>query len=227
MSDPVLIFDLDGTLVDSAPDLTHSLNYTLTGDGLETAELSEVRKMVGQGARRLIETAVEWQGADRSTAEVDALLDIFLDHYSRNLCVDTAAFPGVAETVEQLARRHKLGICTNKPVDLAVRLVADLGYAGYFPVILGGDSLPWKKPDARHIDATRDRLAPGARAIMVGDSMTDIGAARNAGIPVIAVSYGYTAIPVADFKADVVVDHFADLPAAIDEIISSGLLDRQ
>jgi len=226
MPEPVLIFDLDGTLVDSAPDLTHALNYTLASAGMQTVELADVRRMVGMGARRLIEQGVARLGETRSEAEIEDLLGTFLDYYGRNLTVDTAFFPGTAETIEQLSARHKMGICTNKPEELARRLITDLGHEQRFPVILGGDSLPYKKPDARHILETRDRLERDAPAIMIGDSMTDVSGARNAGIPVIAVSFGYTATPPKEFNADALVDHFSDIPAAIEQIIQSGLLDR-
>ena len=226
MTAPVLIFDLDGTLVDSAPDLTHALNHTLAAEGLSPVTLDDVRFMVGLGARRLIEQGVEWNGVTRTDDEIDLLLATFLDYYSRNLCVDTRLFPGAAEVITDLSTRHKLGICTNKPEELAVRLIVELGHAAHFPVILGADSLPYKKPDARHVLATRDRLDPAAGAIMIGDSMTDVSAARNAGIPVIAVSFGYSAIDPKEFGADILIERFADLPSAVGEIMRSGLLDR-
>jgi phosphoglycolate phosphatase len=222
MADPVLIFDLDGTLVDSAPDLTHSLNWTLGEAGLPAVGLDDVRNMVGLGARRLIERGIEKGGGIAESRYVDRLLGLFLHHYERNLVVDTKAFEDVPEILDGLAGKARLGICTNKPERLAVDLLSALGLIGRFPVVLGGDSLPWKKPDRRHLDAVRRRLASDGPAIMVGDSITDIEGARNAGIPVVAVTYGYSTAPIRDLSPDIAIDRFRDLPAAIERLNANG-----
>lgn len=219
MKSPALIFDLDGTLVDSAPDLATALNHTLGREGLSPVGLDDIRHMVGLGARRLIEQGIEFSGRHYADGDIDRLLGVFLDYYRRNLCRETALFEGAERVVRDLAAQHAMGICTNKPEDLAVDLIEQLGMRPFFPVILGGDSLPYKKPDARIFAETLKRLGEFDAAIMIGDSQTDVATARGAGVPVIAVSFGYTAVAPKDLNADILIESFADLPRAIDEVM--------
>jgi len=212
-----VVFDLDGTLVDTAPDLAGALNHTLAHAGRPPVSVDEVRHMVGLGAARLIERGMEATGGLPDAAGCAALLQVFLAHYGHNLSVESRPFPNVVTTLEALAAAGvSLAVCTNKPEAMARRLLADLDLDRLLPVILGGDSLLVKKPDAAHLLTTLDRMG-GTRtsAVMVGDSETDLAAARNAGVPVVLVSFGYTVIPAADLGADAMIDDFADLIAVL------------
>lgn len=212
-----VVFDLDGTLVDTAPDLAGALNHTLNHAGRPPVSVDEVRHMVGLGAARLIERGMEATGGLPDAEGRAALLQVFLDHYGRNLSVESRPFPNAVATLEALAAAGVgLAVCTNKPEAMARRLLADLELDRLLPVILGGDTLPVKKPDAAHLLTTLTRMGGSpASAVMVGDSETDLAAARNAGVPVVLVSFGYTVIPAADLGADAVIDDFADLLAVL------------
>ena len=215
MTAPVLIFDLDGTLVDSAPDLTAALNWTLDQEGLPPVALDDVRHMVGLGARRLIEQGVSRHGRKMDEEQIDHLLGLFLEYYRDNICRETKIFPDVDTVIPALAARHPMGICTNKPESLAIDLMEKLGLRRYFPVILGGDSVSHKKPDPRHFQAVHHLLDAARPAIMIGDSKTDVTTARAANAPVIAVRFGYSTVAPEELEADILIDRFADLPAAI------------
>ncbi len=212
-----LVFDLDGTLVETAPDLRAALNHTLTGIGLPPLTLSEVRAMVGDGARALLQ-----KGLDKhdTAPDLEPLFDAFLAYYGRNLSRESFVFPGLLPIIEALAGHGvKFAVCTNKPVSLSRRLLGELGIEGHFPVVLGGDSLPVRKPDPAHLEGTLDALGVAPeRAVMIGDSSNDVATARGAGVPVIVVSFGYTTTPARALGADLVIDHFDELPAALAEL---------
>ncbi len=214
----VLIFDLDGTLVDSAPDLHRSLNAVLAEHGRAPVALSGVRAMVGDGAAKLVERGFADTGAPCAAAALPGLVERFLVHYAAGRHALTAAFPGVSDTLAELARRGcRLGICTNKPYRPTMEILRTLGLAHFFGAVTGGDSLPVRKPDPGHLIGTIDLL--GARpeaAVMVGDSANDVAVARAAGVPAIIVSYGYTSVPAAELGGDAVVDDFADIIAWLD-----------
>jgi phosphoglycolate phosphatase len=212
-----VVFDLDGTLVDTSPDLTAALNSVLTGAGRRPLPETEVRHLVGRGARVLIERGMEATGGPADEAIVLKLFDDFLDHYGANIAAGSQPFPGAEDAVRRLiASDHKLGICTNKPEALSFKLMDALNLRRYFPVILGADSQPYRKPDPRHLLDTVAKLGGDPRnAVMIGDSETDMKTARAANIPVILVSFGYTEIPVRQLGGDVVIDHFDALDAAI------------
>lgn len=215
-----VLFDLDGTLVDTAPDLTHALNWVLARENCPAVTLDEVRHMVGKGARHLMRRGLEAAGVPPTEDKLDALLPVFLEHYGAHIADDSRLFPGAAAAVEELAGAGvKLAICTNKPEDLSRDLLAALGVDGLFPTVVGGDSLAVRKPDPEHILETLRRMgADPDDAVMVGDSINDIAAARDAGVPVIAVTFGYTETPVTELGADLVVDDFADLVPALRRI---------
>lgn len=214
-----LVFDLDGTLVDTAPDLTRSLNHVLRHLGRTPIEIAQVRAMVGQGARALIRAGTKATGdliADGE--EMERLYALFLDHYGANICVESALFPGASACLNEFTTAgHALAICTNKPEAMSRRLIETLSLSTLFRANLGGDSLQFKKPDPRHLLETI-RLCQGRpeRAIMVGDSETDLRAARAAGVPIILVNFGYSETPVEKLGADAVISHFEELPRTIE-----------
>ncbi len=218
-----VIFDLDGTLVDSAPDLTTALNATLGTLDLAPISDGEVRHMVGHGARKLIERGLEAHARPMDSAGVDKLCDIFIDYYADHVADRSRPFPGVVATLQWLkARGVKLGVCTNKPEGLAKQLIRTLDLDQFFPAraILGGDSLKVKKPDGRHIIATVEALDGDLdRSVMVGDSAPDRNAARDAGIPAVLVSFGYTPVAAALLEPEAVIDHFTELPAALTRVL--------
>lgn len=217
MTQPLLVFDLDGTLVDTAPDLVASLNHSLASAGVEPAERDSIGFHVGMGGRAMIERAYALRARTLSPDKLEKLAAIFLAHYTDNIPGTSRPYPGVIEAIE----RHKaagfaFAICTNKPEALAVRLVETLGLAPYFSAICGADTFPFRKPDARHLLETIARAggSPDA-AIMVGDSKTDIHTAQNAGVPVVAVDFGYTDRHVSEYEPSVVISAYDELTLAL------------
>jgi phosphoglycolate phosphatase len=219
-----IVFDLDGTLVDTAPDLTAALNAVLIRERLPPIPLESVRQMVGRGARVLIEKALAWHKIPPDPLHTTELVQHFLDYYEANIAVTSRPFEGMESCVRSLAGRgHRIGICTNKPEHLSRKLIAELGLGDLFPVILGADSRPWRKPDPRHLTDTIEALGGKASsAVLVGDSDTDARTARAAGIPVVLVSFGYTETPASELDADAVVDHYRDLEAALVRLARSA-----
>jgi phosphoglycolate phosphatase len=214
---PTLVVDLDGTLVDTAPDLLSALNLVLEGEGLRTLSLQQAISMIGAGARALLERGLEATGAHKRREEVDALFAVFLDHYTRHIADESRPYPGAVEALDRFAREGwRLAVCTNKLEGLSRRLLEELGIADRFDAIAGGDTFDVKKPDPRHLRQTV-ALAGGdpGMAVMVGDSETDIATAKAAGIPVIAVDFGYTSVPVATLDPDRVISHFSQLYDAV------------
>jgi phosphoglycolate phosphatase len=212
-----VVFDLDGTLVDTAADLTAALNHVLPRVGRGPVEVAAVRTMVGQGLRRLIERALGATGGIPADADLDTLFEDAFAFYGDHLTDSSQPFPGAVAVLDELrARGTVLGVCTNKPVGFSERLLGALGLAPYFAAILGGDSLRVRKPDAGHLLGTLERMGASTQgAVMVGDSQADIAAARGASVPVVAVSYGYTLIPAAELGADAVIDRLSDLPSVL------------
>jgi phosphoglycolate phosphatase len=216
-----VIFDLDGTLVDTAPDLTASLNVVLDNNGRRQVEESNVRHMVGHGARQLILRGFALTGAmldEREDAQrIDELVEAFLRHYQTNLSRLSRPFAGVEPMLRQLSTIGTgMAICTNKRESLSLQLLRELSLADYFGAIIGGDTLPQRKPEPEPLlEALRRLNGVGVPAVMVGDSDSDVKAARAASLPVILVSYGYTPVPAADLQADAVIDSFMKLPDAI------------
>jgi phosphoglycolate phosphatase len=215
-----VVFDLDGTLVDTAPDLTAALNAVLAREGRPPVPLDDVRHMVGRGARYLIERAMEASGVAVEPAAATDLVKHFLDHYDANIAVMSRPFADAERVVRAFhGRGHKLGVCTNKPEALSLKLLHELGLSELFPVVLGADSRPYRKPDPRHLTDTIEALGGRAEsAVLVGDSETDVKTARAANVPVVVVSFGYTEIPVHELGADLVIDHFDALEAALAEV---------
>ena len=216
-----VVFDLDGTLVDTAPDLLSALNHVLTHAGLEEVDLQTVATMIGHGAKAMIRKGMEHQGKEPGEMELEALFARFLVYYADNIAVGSRPFDQAPETLDELAAGGGLlAVCTNKKQDLSDQLLGALGLAPRSAAILGADSVPSRKPDGDHI--VRTVIAAGgnpARAIMVGDSRTDERAARNAGLPFIFVPFGYEAESVEAIGADAVVPHYSLLPSALSRLI--------
>ncbi|MEM9732992.1 MAG: HAD-IA family hydrolase [Pseudomonadota bacterium] len=218
--DKIVIFDLDGTLVDSVRDLVPALNRTTALDGLPPISIEHVGSIVGKGALKMIERAFAFHDQPLTEARQKELLGHFLEFYEANIANETVYFDGCLAALDALAADGwQLAICTNKYAHLAERLMAELGGRDRFAALTGGDSFDVKKPDQFHIMETA-RLAgcDPARAIMVGDSINDIEAARRAPMPSIAVDFGYTDIPVADLGADTIISHFDALPDAVEAL---------
>jgi len=212
-----ILFDLDGTLVDTAPDITRAVNAVLAPLDIAPFCSEAVRTLVGQGGRALVEHALEAAGMAPDEARIDTMVERLLESYGDNIATASRPFPAVEATLEDLGRNgSRLGICTNKPGHLATRLIGALKLARHFAAIVGGDEVDRRKPHPGHIlEALRRCGGDTASGVMVGDSIHDVSAARAAGIPVIVVSFGYSQTPAGKLGADRVIDHFAELPAAL------------
>lgn len=219
---PDLVFDLDGTLIDSAPDLHAALNRLLETLDRRILVLSEVIPMIGDGVPMLVRRALEATGD--LPDDYDDILKRYHGIYGSAVADLTTIYPGVEETLGALhGAGHRMGICTNKPEAATHAVLKALNLAQYFTAVAGGDSLPVRKPDAGHLLGALDMLggAPD-RAIMIGDSHNDIQVAINAHVRSIAVSYGYRRHPVEELGADIIVDNFADIPEALARLNGVG-----
>lgn len=208
-----LIFDLDGTLVDTAPDLLGALNAVLETEGRRDLDTATLRHMVGFGARALIEQAMAATGAPAEPERMPELLDIFMRRYRAHIADESRPFPGVPETLTALARDgYRLGVLTNKPQELTGPLLEALDLARHFGAVHGAGRYSYVKPDARVFHHVVDELG-GGPALMIGDSKTDLLTGRAAQAKVILLSYGYTPEPVETLGADAVTGDFRDIPA--------------
>lgn len=208
-----VIFDLDGTLVDTAPDLSIALNRVLQSVNRQTVDVDQVRHMVGGGARALIIHSLKHTGELLEDDEIDRLHQMYLDYYSENIAVDSKVFEGCERLLDQLAENDiTMGIATNKPQYLASKLIDELGMSHYFKAIKGWDKVTTPKPHQDHIMETLAAMDCLAKdTIMVGDSETDQKAAHNAGIPVALVTFGYSNEPIRSFPAEVFVEKLNEL----------------
>lgn len=211
-----ILFDLDGTLVDTAPDLAGAMNHVLASLGRPRLPVDMVRHLVGHGARALIARGLEVTGAARPDL-VEPAMPLFLEHYAAHIADGSRPFDGVETALDGLAAAGcRLAICTNKPTGLARSLVAALGWQQRFAAVIGQDLAPRPKPDAAHVLVTLAACdADAASAAFVGDSATDAGAARNAGLPLVLVSFGYSDVPADTLGADALIDHFDQLLPAL------------
>jgi len=214
---PAILFDLDGTLADTAADLCETMNVVLTRHGRDRVPESRVRHLVGGGARLLMERGFKETGAPASEAELDECFAEFIDYYGAHIADHTAVFPGVVESLERLTQTGaRLAVCTNKIEHLSRQLLSTLKIDRYFPVVIGGDTLPVKKPHPEHLfEAVRRLDGDPAHAIMVGDSETDVAAAKNARMPCICVTFGYPREPVETLGADQLISHYSEFPNAL------------
>jgi len=215
-----IVFDLDGTLIDTAPDLISTLNLILAQEGLPPVEYDDARRMIGGGARGMIERALAAGGRARSQAELDRMFGAFIEYYAAHIADRSRPFPRLEEALEHLAGEgHRLAVCTNKLEWLSVRLLETLKLTRHFAAICGQDTFGVQKPDPKMLQLTIERAGgEPSRAIMVGDSGTDIRTSRAATVPVIAVDFGYSEVPIALLRPDRIIGSFADLPAAIRDI---------
>jgi phosphoglycolate phosphatase len=212
-----VVFDLDGTLVDSAPDLCTAANRMLERSGRRPLALDEVKMMVGDGAAKLVERAFAATGEPLPDGDALAAQHaLFLEFYDGHGAIDTTPYPGALAMLERLrAAGCRMGVCTNKPQRPTEQILDGLGLAPFFAAVLGGDVLETRKPDGAPLREVLRRLsADPAGAVMVGDSINDVATARAAGVPVIAVTFGYPRMPVAELGADLLIDSFDELPAA-------------
>jgi phosphoglycolate phosphatase len=218
-----IAFDLDGTLVDTAPDLIGTLNVLLEQEGLPPFPIAGARPFIGRGARWMIEAGFDAAGAPLHPDRVPALFDRFIARYLSRIADESRPFPGCEAALDHLkARGARLVVCTNKRTDLSVALLKALGLARRFEAVIGADATPAIKPDARHLQAAVDAVGGDmARTIMVGDAATDAGAARNAGAHLVLVSFGYTEIPAAELNPDILIDHFEELPMACARLLGA------
>ena len=217
----IVVFDLDGTLVDTAPDLTNALNFILAREGLAPVPLHAARNMIGAGARKLLERGLELEGRTVSLAELDRLTDDFINHYAEHIADASRPFDGLEAALDDLeSSGYRFAVCTNKLEWLSKRLLDRLNLSPRFAAICGADTFGVSKPDPAILRQTIARAGGElSSAIMVGDAGPDVGVARRAGIPVICVSFGYTEVPVADLKPDRVIDHMRELRGAIESLM--------
>ncbi|GGE91350.1 phosphoglycolate phosphatase [Sphingomonas prati] len=215
----VVAFDLDGTLVDTAPDLTAALNNALGSLGRPAIDPESVRHMVGHGARALLRQGLQATGTCDETL-IDRGFPVFIDHYTAHIADTSRPYPGVAEALDRLDTLGvKLAICTNKAESLALRLVEALGWQDRFAAIVGGDTLPVRKPDPTPLFAAIAH-AGGGPAAFVGDSITDTDTARAAALPCIAVTFGFRDRPAEELGATALIDHFDELIPALTKLQS-------
>ncbi len=217
MTAPTIVFDLDGTLVDTAPDLVDTLNVIFAREALPPVPYETARNLIGGGARMMIARGMEAEGRTLAAGELDRLFADFIAYYSDHIAIGSRLFPGVLEAMDQLgARGARFAICTNKLERLSVLLLETLGIADRFAAICGQDTFGMQKPDPEVLRRTIAAAGGSMQgAVMIGDSATDIHTARAAGVPVIAVDFGYSDRPVADYAPDRIIGHFSQLPAAI------------
>lgn len=224
MTAHTIVFDLDGTLVDTAPDLVDTLNVIFSREGIAPLPYERARNFVGGGARAMIGHGLNAANRVLSSEKLDRLFADFIEYYSEHLADRSRPFPGLTDALDALATRGcRFAVCTNKLEALSVRLLDKLGLADRFVAICGQDTFGVQKPDPEIL--RRTVIAAGGQmdtTVMIGDSITDIHTARAAGVPVIAVEFGYSDRPIADFGPDLVIGHFSDLPAAIAAVSPSA-----
>jgi len=212
-------FDLDGTLIDTAPDLVRILDLVIAEEGLKKTDFSEARKAVGYGSRALIKGAFARANHKVSQDRENELQKLFLKLYANDICQLSKPFPGVIDILKLLKNSGAdLSICTNKPGYLARPLIEALRLTSLFSRIVGSDDLIRNKPYADHIYASAGHRGEKGDIIMVGDSRPDILAARNAKVPSILMSYGYSTIPVVKLGADRILRNFREIPSALNDL---------
>lgn len=220
---PTIAFDLDGTLADTAADIVRAINAMLIGAGVGPLSHAEAVELInlGAGARNLIGKSFEAAGRPLDAQSVEAMVIRYLDCYLANVAVDSRLFPGCHDALQVLRQRgHRLVVCTNKPERHARLVLEALGIASLFEVIAGIDTYPYCKPDGRHLAMAIEAAGGDVRhAVMLGDSHVDVSAARDAGVPVVCVSFGYTAVPVAELGADATIDGFDELVDVLDRLV--------
>ena len=218
-----IVFDLDGTLVDTAPDLIGALNFILDREGMPPVPLQSARTMIGAGARRLLERGLELDGRALTVAAIDKLTADFIDYYAAHIADASRPFDGLEAALDDLAATgYRFAVCTNKLEWLSKRLLDRLGLSARFAAICGADTFGVSKPDPAILQQTVARAGGQlSSAIMVGDAGPDVGVARRAGIPVIGVAFGYTEVPMAELKPDRLIDRMSQLGEAVESLMLS------
>jgi phosphoglycolate phosphatase len=218
---PLVVFDLDGTLVDTAPDLVASLNHAVTQAGIEPVTYADLTHLVGHGARAMIERTFALRGRTLGEEELTWQMKEFVDFYHGSMPGESLPYPGLIAALDRLQDAGlKLAVCTNKPEMLAKRLLEGLGLLGRFAVVAGGDSFPVRKPNAEHLLSTVANAGGRAeRSVMVGDSLNDVLVARNASVPSIAVPFGYSDVPIESLSPDRIIQHFDELTPDLVETV--------
>lgn len=223
LADATIVFDLDGTLVDTAPDLVRALNETMDIEGLPRVKLETVRQLVGQGARALIERASALHGVTFSTTRLDQLTDEFVAFYAADIARESKPFDGVVEALDVLAGLGaKLAVCTNKRTALSLQLLDALKMSELFSAIVGADAVTDRKPHPDHFRAAVTRAGGVVRrSVMVGDTAADVASARGAGAPVCVVSFGYCDGGAERLGADVLLHRFSELAPACRRLLAA------
>lgn len=213
----MVVFDLDGTLVDTAPDLVAALNFVLRREGLGALPLQSARSMIGAGARRMIERGLESEDRVATPDDITRMMGDFIDYYAAHIADESRPFEGLVEALDDLsAQGYRFAVCTNKLEWLSRLLLDRLGLTARFAAICGADTFGVTKPDPTILEQTVARAGGYLRTtIMVGDAGPDVGVARRAGIPVIGVEFGYTEVPIAELKPDRLISHMRELPEAV------------
>ena len=224
MTAPLLIFDLDGTLIDTAPDLVDTLNVILAREGLPPVPFAVARNMIGGGARLLIERGLASDGRHCSNDIVDRLYADFVAHYGENIAIRSRPFPGLIAALDTLeGAGWRFAVCTNKLERLSMKLLDELGLTHRFQAVCGQDTFGVQKPNPEILLRTIERArGRPERSVMVGDSANDIDAARAAGVPVVAVDFGYTETPVSELAPDRIIGDFLALPDAARALLSAN-----
>jgi len=219
----VIAFDLDGTLVETAPDLIGALNVVLGERGLPQVPIVSARALVGQGARKLIENGFAAAGRPLDETEIGGLAARFIEAYAARIASESRPYPGLIEALDELQSAGAiLCVCTNKRSDLSLALLDALQMTDRFAAVIGADRAPKPKPDPSHILAAIAAAGGDpAFALMVGDSSNDVDSAKAANVPVVAVTFGYTEVPARDLGADAVIDHFRELPAVARRLLAA------
>lgn len=215
-----ILFDLDGTLVDSAGDLSASLDTLMAEKGLPPIGIDTGRTLIGHGIANLVRGALKLRGASVADEHVASDLARFMEIYGARLTRITSPYPRVMDTLEVLASRGwNMGVCTNKRELFARTIVSDLGMDQFFRIVSGPDTFGVGKPDPRQLLETARAAGGKHPVIFVGDSEVDVAAAKAAGMPVVALTYGYSKIPLASLSPDALIDSFDQVPAAIDSLL--------
>lgn len=215
-----ILFDLDGTLVDSAADMAGALNHVLAEDGFPELSIPAVTRMIGGGIPLLIERALVAHGETPTKTRVDEIYPRYRDAYVPRAVEKTRLFPGLVEVLETYRDAGVgLGVCTNKPEDISHVILEKLGVSSFFGVVIGGDTLSVKKPDPAPVIAGLERLGcEPANGLMVGDSAADANAAKAARVRTILVTFGYSQEPIHELPNDGIVDSFAAFPDAVSRL---------
>lgn len=213
MKAPLVVFDLDGTMIDTHADLIESLNHTISAAGLEPVTYEELTHLVGQGARVMIRRAFDLKKTPLEDKDLEPLFERFIAHYKAGMPGKSKPYPGFVDCLDRLkAAGMTVAVCTNKQETLALPLLEGLGLIDRFAAITGGDTFEFRKPDGRHILGTIERAGGDpARSIMIGDSVNDILAAHNAKVPSVAVTFGYSDVPVAELEPTAIIDTYEEL----------------